>query len=95
MQSRFNPNRVLASALALLAVIAIVGVAATMQGDDSPSGLFYGWAKAVMGIVLLVIADRFIVPGIDFITEVRRGNIAAAIVYASLAVLIAVCVTAV
>lgn len=86
-------GRLLAIALTVLTIVATVAVASTMQGDDNPSGLAYGLAKGTLAIGLLVLMDRVIFRSIDFVDEVYEGNIAAAIVYASLALLIGLCVS--
>jgi len=90
-----SDNRVLGIALTALCIIATIAVATTMQGDDSPSGLAYKLATATIAIGLLVVVDRTYFRSVNFTQEIANGNVAAAIVYGSLAVLIGLCVSAI
>lgn len=55
--------------------------------------LAYGLVTLVMSIVTLYLVDHFLYRGINFIEEIKKGNIAASIFYSVVLLFVALIVT--
>jgi len=50
----------------------------------------FGLASVVLGVVTLLLLDHFLYRTIDFIEEIKKGNIAAAVFYSAQLLFIAI-----
>ena len=75
--------------VAIITVIAAVSIFITFNWFIEFSSFSVGLAKAVLGIWLVWIFDKYAVKEIDTIEELKKGNIAYAIFFLGLCIVIA------
>ncbi len=75
--------------VAIISIIAAVSIFITFNWFIEFSSFSVGLTKAVLGISLVWIFDKYAVKEIDTIEELKKGNIAYAIFFLGLCVVIA------
>jgi len=75
-------------------IISIVAVLGTFNYLINYSGFAAGVAKSIIGIGLFYLTDHYLLHEIDTLTEIKKGNIAYAILILSYAIIYSICIAA-
>lgn len=75
------------------AILSVFMVYITFTQAIQFSGFAVGLAKAVMVVILFIAFDKFVLKGINTLSELKQGNVAYAVFLLAIALLFAITVT--